>query len=85
MTYRIEYTTAAARQLRKLDRPIQRQLVDAIDALADEPRPNGCLRLTGREGWRIRVGRYRVLYDISDGRLTVTVIRLGHRRDVYGA
>ena len=50
-----------------------------------EPRPNGCLRLTGREGWRMRVGRYRVLYDISDGRLTVTVIRLGHRRDVYEA
>ena len=85
MTYRIEYTTAAARQLRQLDRPVQRQLVDAIDALADEPRPNGCLRLTGREGWRMRVGRYRVLYDISDGRLTVTVIRLGHRRDVYEA
>jgi len=56
---------------------------DAIRVLAEAPRPTGCLKLTGRDGWRIRVGNYRVVYEIDDGGRMVTVLHIGHRRDIY--
>ncbi|WP_448573903.1 type II toxin-antitoxin system RelE family toxin [Trichothermofontia sp.] len=56
---------------------------DAIRALAEESRPSGCKKLKGREGWRIRVGDYRVVYDIDDEAQTVLIVHIGHRRDVY--
>lgn len=56
---------------------------DALRALAEEPRPAGCKKLQGREGWRIRVGDYRVLYTIDDAQKTVEVVHIGHRRDIY--
>lgn len=57
----------------------------AIAALADDPRPPGCKKLVGEEPvlWRIRVGSYRVVYAIDDGAKTVTVLKVGHRRQVY--
>ena len=55
----------------------------AIDSLADVPRPAGCKKLTDRPAWRIRVRDYRVLYEIDDRVIRVTVIEVGHRRDVY--
>jgi mRNA interferase RelE/StbE len=56
---------------------------DAIRALAEEPRPQGSRKLTGRSGWRIRVGSYRVVYEIDDPNRQLTVMHIGHRRDVY--
>jgi len=56
----------------------------AIYRLGTDARPRGCRKLGGREGWRIRVGVYRVIYEIDDERQTVTVLHVGHRRDVYG-
>jgi mRNA interferase RelE/StbE len=56
---------------------------DAIRALAYEHRPAGCLALTGRPGWRISVGTYRVIYEIHDAQRTITILHIGHRRDVY--
>lgn len=47
------------------------------------PRPSGCLKLTGRNGWRIRGGDYRIIYEIDDKQEMVTVLHIGHRRDVY--
>jgi mRNA interferase RelE/StbE len=55
----------------------------AIDGLAEEPHPPGRRKLQGREGWRIRVGDYRVVYEIDDDLRMVTVLQAGHRRDVY--
>ncbi len=55
----------------------------AIAALAENPRPYGCIKLTDRDGWRIRVGNNRVIYEISGGQLLVTVVRVGNRRDIY--
>ncbi|MDH3771893.1 MAG: type II toxin-antitoxin system RelE/ParE family toxin [Nitrospirota bacterium] len=52
-------------------------------ALAYDPRPKSSRKLTGREGWRLRVGDYRVLYDINDAKQTITIVHVGHRRDVY--
>jgi len=59
------------------------QVSEAIRRLAADPRPHRCARLAGRPGWRIRVGRFRVIYEIDDAARTVTVLHVGHRRDVY--
>jgi len=56
---------------------------ESIRALAQDPRPPGCLKLSGREGWRIRVGDYRVIYEIDDSLKVVTILHVGHRADVY--
>ncbi|WP_254052960.1 type II toxin-antitoxin system RelE/ParE family toxin [Microcystis sp. MC19] len=56
---------------------------DGIRALADNPRPAGCLKLTGREGWRIRIGVYRVIYAIDDSAKKVIILDIGHRKDIY--
>jgi len=84
MTYRIELTPAAYRDLKQLRGPILKRVRDVIDDLASDPRPHGVRKLTGEENlWRVRVGDYRVIYSINDGKLLVLVVRLGHRRDVY--
>lgn len=84
MTYAVEFTSAAARQVKKLPRPARDRVVDAIRDLADDPRPAGATKLTGEQtAWRIRIGTYRVIYEIEDAALIVTVVRAAHRRDVY--
>lgn len=82
--YRIEFTSAAARQVRKLPRPTRDRILDAVDALAADPRPHGSRKLVGEQtAWRLRIGDYRVIYDVYDDALTVTVVRAAHRREVY--
>jgi len=65
---------------RKADR---RRILERIGELADEPRPIGCQKLSGKDRYRIRQGPYRILYTIEDDILTVVVVRIAHRRDVY--
>jgi len=55
----------------------------AILALPDDPRPQGCTRFSGRDDWRIRVGDYRIVYGIDDGRCVIEIVHVAHRRDVY--
>lgn len=82
--FRVEFTNAAAKELRKLDAGIRRRILSGIDELAQNPRPAGCKKLVGETyGWRIRIGDYRVLYDIFDDVLVVTVVRVAHRRESY--
>lgn len=82
--YRIELLPAAARQLRKLPRPAQRQVAKLLDTLAVDPRPAGAKALTGLDGvLRVRSGNYRVAYEVIDRQLLVSVIALGDRREVY--
>lgn len=84
MTYAIEFTSAAARQMWKLPRAIRDRILDAAESLSTNPGPSGSRKLVGEEtAWRIRVGDYRVIYDIYDEALLVTVMRVAHRRDVY--
>ena len=52
-------------------------------ALAEEPRPRGCKKLKNREGWRIRTGDYRILYEVFDDEQQVLILRIGHRREIY--
>lgn len=81
--YRVELRPAAVRALRKLDRQVARRVHGAIALLAEDPRPPGARRLKAREGWRVRVGAYRIIYTIEDDVLLIVVVTLGHRRDVY--
>lgn len=83
-SYRVEFTSAAAKELRKLDTGIRHRLLTGIAGLEGDPRPSGCKKLVGEDNaWRIRIGDYRVLYDIQDEVLVVTVVRVAHRRHVY--
>lgn len=84
MTYRIELSPAAVRQLRRLDRTAQRRVQAAIELLADEPRPSGAKKLVGGAGeWRVRTGDYRIVYEVRDQVLLVLVVAVGHRREIY--
>jgi mRNA interferase RelE/StbE len=83
MSYTISILRRAQRELAQLPDEAYERVRDAIRALSQEPRPLGCLKLTGREGWRIRVGNYRVIYEIDDKQQSVTILHVGHRRDVY--
>ena len=84
MTCRVDLTTAAARQIKKLPQPARGRVLDAVEDLADDPRPHGAKKLTGEKtAWRIRIGDHRVIYEVLDSVLTVTVVRVAHRREVY--
>ena len=83
MRYQLRITGRAAKELRKLPNRTRARLEAAIESLADNPRPPRCVKLRGNAGWRIRVGDYRILYDIEDDTLIVTVLRASHRRDAY--
>ncbi|MCG7320378.1 MULTISPECIES: type II toxin-antitoxin system RelE family toxin [Arsenicicoccus] len=84
MSYRIELSPAAARQLRKLDGAARRRVQAAVELLASDPRPPSAKKLVGGDGeWRVRTGDYRIVYEIHDGVLVVLVLAVGHRREVY--
>lgn len=82
--YKVFFKPSADKALRKLPLDVQRRIVAAVDGLAIEPRPHGVVKLAGDENlWRVRVGEYRIVYEIHDGQLIVLVLRVAHRRDVY--
>ena len=81
--YQIEFRPAALRELRKVDRAMQPRLHGAIALLAIDPRPPASRQLRGRDGYRLRVGDYRIIYTINDGLLLIVVVTIGHRRDLY--
>ncbi len=83
MTYIIAILRRAQKELSDLPKEPYVRIRDAIRLLAEEPRPSGSKRLTGRTGWRIRVGSYRVIYEIDDPNHLITILHVGHRRDVY--
>jgi len=60
-----------------------RKILTLIKSLANDPRPSGCEKLTGQDRYRIRQGRYRIVYAVQDEEHTVTVVKVGHRKDIY--
>lgn len=84
MTYRVDVRPAAVRALRKVDHQDRPRIQAAVALLAQDPRPPGARALRGRDGYRVRVGDYRILYTVDDGVLVVVVVTLGHRREVDG-
>jgi mRNA interferase RelE/StbE len=83
MSYSLEILRRAQKELADLPQEIYTKICNTVQDLTREPRPLGCLKLKGREGWRIRVGNYRVLYKIDDQRQIITIMHIGHRRDIY--
>lgn len=83
MTYSVSILRRAQKELSALAGDTYPRVCEGIRALAQEPRPTGCLKLSGRNGWRIRIGDHRVIYEINDAARTISVLHVGHRRDVY--
>ena len=82
--YRVLLSLRALRETRRLDRQILARIAKAIDSLVENPRPLGCLKVKNKENlWRIRVGDWRIGYEIDDEKRVVTIITVGHRREFY--
>jgi mRNA interferase RelE/StbE len=82
-SYELSFKKSVARDLRAFPKQDVKRIMQRIRALAYDPRPPGCEKLSGEERYRVRQGAYRIVYEIEDRRLTVVVVRIGHRRDVY--
>ena len=83
MHYRVTISKSAIKILEKLNEPYYSQLKRAIYNLAINPRPKGYKKLAGRNGYRVRVSDYRIIYEIQDDVLVVDVVALGHRKEIY--
>lgn len=83
MSYEIRIKPSAVKELRDLPKKDRARIVDRIQVLSDDPRPRGCEKLTGGARYRVRQGTFRVLYEVDDEDRIVTVVKIGHRRDVY--
>ncbi len=83
MAYSLSFSRQALKNLEKVNEPYYSNIKTAISNLTQDPRPQGCKKLKGRDGYRIRIANYRVIYDVFDSELIVDVITLGHRKDIY--
>jgi len=83
MTYEVEFTKSAQTELKKLPKDISLRIAKAIIKLSDNPRVGNVRPMTGIKSWRLRLGDYRVVYDISDAKLTILIIRVRNRKDAY--
>lgn len=82
-TYTIEFTRRAARELSRIPNPDHDRIAQRIRSLATDPRPEGCKKLQGAPGYRIRQGNYRIIYLINDDTILVAITRVAHRGRVY--
>lgn len=83
MVYRVVIKKKAMKALENINEPDYSYIKKAIYSLAENPRPNGYKKLKGRDGYRIRAGNYRIIYEIHDSILLVDVVNVGNRKDVY--
>jgi len=81
--YELQFKRSVAEDLRGIPKPDVARILERISALSNEPRPPGSEKLTGEDRYRIRQGVYRIIYEIADAALIVTVVKVGHRRQVY--
>jgi mRNA interferase RelE/StbE len=82
--YLVTFSSSASRELRRLDPPIADRVFQVIEKLAGNPRPAGCIKLTGSKAdWRVRIGNWRVIYSIDDAKLVVDIVAIRHRSDAY--
>lgn len=82
-SYELAFKQSVTKDLRALPRKDVRRIMQRIRALADNPRPPGCEKLSAQERYRVRQGSYRIIYEVLDGRLVVLIVKVAHRRDVY--
>ncbi len=83
--YSLLFKKSVAKDLRSIPKKDIERILKRIEALADDPRPKGCEKLTDQERYRLRQGPYRILYEVQDDARAVIVVKVGHRRDVYRA
>lgn len=81
--YQLIILPSAERDVRSLPKAPLQRILQRIYRLPENPRPPGCKKMTDREGYRVRQGHYRILYEVDDENRTVTIVRVGHRREVY--
>jgi mRNA interferase RelE/StbE len=84
-SYAIYFRKSIEQDFRTIPKQDLQRIIRLITTLADNPRPPGCEKLTGQERYRLRPGRYRIVYSAQDSELTVWVVKVGHRKDVYRA
>lgn len=82
-SYKIEIKKSAVKEIENLPSVVLKRVIFHIQELSDDPRPNGCKKLSGDEKYRIRVGDYRILYEIEEEIVTVYVVKVAHRKEVY--
>ena len=84
MAYDVKITASAVKAMKRVDKPDQDRIRTALSALADNPRPQRAVKLQGAEDlYRVRVGQYRIVYTVDDEIVTVLVVKIGHRSDIY--
>jgi mRNA interferase RelE/StbE len=81
--YRVFFKISVGKDFSAISKKDVKRILDRIKTLEDNPRPTGCEKLTGQEKYRLRQGRYRIVYSIQDDELTVWVVKVGHRKDIY--
>jgi mRNA interferase RelE/StbE len=81
--YEIYFKESVEKDFRDIPKKDLKRILQRIESLAIEPRPSGCEKLTGQERYRLRQGRYRIVYSIQDEKLTVWIVKVGHRKDIY--
>ena len=81
--YKIEFKKAAVKELDSISKKYIKKILTKIKDLAVNPRPNGSVKLTNREQYRIRQGNYRILYSIEDYRLVIFIVKIAHRKNIY--
>jgi len=85
MNYKVEFALRAIKDLRAIPRTDQSKIIDKAESLSEDPYPRGSLKLKGvkEELWRVRVGNYRILYQVDDSVEIIDVRRIGHRKNIY--
>lgn len=81
--YKLFFKKSVQKDFDAIPKKDLRRILSRIEALAEDPRPPACEKLTGRERYRLRQGRYRIVYSIQDDELTIWIVKVGHRKDIY--
>jgi mRNA interferase RelE/StbE len=81
--YKVYFRASVEKDFASIPRSDLKKILQRIKTLGDNPRPPGCEKLTGQERYRVRQGRYRIVYSIHDDELTVWIVKVGHRKDIY--
>ena len=81
--YEVTVLPSAQKEITKLPKQVQGKILKALISLSENPRPEGCKKFVGTNSWRFRIGEYRIVYSIVDNILTIEIIRVAHRKDVY--
>ena len=81
--YKIFFKKSVEKDFKVISKKDLKKILSRIEALAEDPRPPRCEKLTGQDRYRLRQGRYRIIYSIQDDELTVWVVKVGHRKEIY--